>query len=99
VSLITNAVPKPLLTKLSPVPFPLLVRSNEVERPESKTKAISRPVVVVMVLPVLYAACNPKGAPLHLTTWSDPSKQMALPGAILIPIKARYELLVSIVTA
>ena len=50
----------------------------------------------MIALPVLYAACNPNGAPLHLTTWFEESKQMALPLTVCIPFKVKEELLRSI---
>src|SRR5579871_3788302 len=51
VSLITTALPVPAFTRFNPVALPLLVKSKEVAvpRPEARVKAISRPVVVVIV--------------------------------------------------
>ena len=59
VSLIRSADPVPWLVKVKEVAIPVLLVSSY------KVKAISLPSVVVIVLPVLYAACSPKGAPLQ----------------------------------
>jgi len=71
VSLIMKALPVEVLVNKSPVALPLLVSVKEVgvSNPPPKVKSIFLPVVVVIALPVLYAACKPKGAPLQLTTW------------------------------
>jgi hypothetical protein len=54
ISLITKAVARPSFVSV-----------REVLRPVPKVNAIFLPTVVVIVLPVLYAACNPNGAPVH----------------------------------
>src|SRR5216683_1331402 len=45
-----------------------------------------------MVLPVLYAACKPNGAPLHSATLLEASRQRALPGAVVRPVILKKEL-------
>ena len=86
-----------LITKADPVPPLVKLKEVWVVKPLPKVKLRSLPSVVVMVLPVLYAACSPNGAELHLTTWFDPSKQIALPLTVCIPFKVKEELLRSIV--
>lgn len=88
VSLMTKALAVPALVKVKDVAVPLSVEASY------KVKAIFRPVVVVIVLPVLYAACKPNGAPLHLVTLLEPSTQSAVPVAVPKPVRTRYELLV-----
>ena len=55
VSLMTSALPVPALVKAKPVALPLLVKVKDVGvvKPELSVKAMFRPSVVVIVLPVL----------------------------------------------
>ena len=78
VSFIAMAAPVPwLVTKNAPVvALPSLVNVNAVDSPAPKVKSIFLSTVVVIALPVLYAACKPNGAALHLTTWFKVSKQI-----------------------
>ena len=81
VSLTTIAVPVPALVSAKPVALPLLARVNEVgvARPDAKVKAILLPVVVVMVLPPLYADCRVTVLAEHLVTLFEPSIHRAVP--------------------
>ena len=78
VSLIAIAAPVPwLVTKNAPVvALPSLVKVKAVDSPAPKVKSIFLSAVVAILLPVLYAACKPNGAPLHLTIWFKLSRQI-----------------------
>src|SRR3989339_1971990 len=57
----------------------------------AKVKAMLRPVVVVMVLPPLYADCRENTAPEQTTTLFDESKQRVLPLSVCNPFKITVE--------
>ena len=72
---------------------PLLVKVNEVgvARPEAKVKVMFLPVVVVMVLPLLYAACRLCDAALQLMTSFEPFIHNAVPVFEVKPFSMRLE--------
>ena len=78
---------------------PALVKVNEVGVPNepAKVKAMFEPLVVVMVLPPLYADCNEKVAPEHSTTSLDPFRQRAAPEEVVNPVIFKNELLPGLV--
>jgi len=59
----------------------LLVRVNDVgdARPDARVKAMFLPVVVVMVLPLLYADCRLCDAELQEMTWFETFVHKAVP--------------------
>ena len=63
----------------------------------AKVNAISLLFVVVIVLPLLYAVCNPCEDALQVTIWFDASIQSDVPDAEVSPVTAKYELLVGLV--
>ena len=73
---------------------PALVKVNEVgvANPLAKVKAIFEPLVVVMVLPALYADCKLKLDEEHSTTSVDPFKHNIFPVAVVNPVKLKSEL-------
>jgi hypothetical protein len=80
---------------------PALVKVNEVgvPNPLAKVKAMLDPLVVVMVLPPLYADWRLKVAPEHSTTSFDPFKQSAAPEDVPKPVMSKNEVpVVAIVT-
>ena len=58
-----------------------------------KVNAISRPSVVSIVLPPLYAVCNVMEAAEHFVTLSVASTQRVVPVAVVKPVSFRNELL------
>jgi hypothetical protein len=60
---------------------PALVKVNEVGvvNPLARVKAMLEPLVVVIELPPLYAACREKVEPEHSTTLSELFRQRADP--------------------
>ena len=80
---------------------PALVKVNEVgvPNPLAKVKAMFEPLVVVMVLPALYADCKLKLDEEHSTTSVDPFKHNIFPVAVVNPVKLKKEVpLVATVT-
>ena len=57
----------------------------------ARVKAMSRPSVVLMVLPPLYADCNVIDAAEHFTTLLEPSIQRVLPVVVVSPATFRNE--------
>jgi hypothetical protein len=70
---------------------PALVRVNEVEveSPDAKVKAMLDPLVVVMVLPPLYAVWREKVEPEHSTTSLELLRQRAVPDDVVNPVKSK----------
>jgi hypothetical protein len=80
---------------------PALVKVNEVgvPNPLAKVKAMLDPLVVVMVLPPLYADWRLKVDPEHATTSLELFRQRAAPEEVVNPVKLKNEVpLVLIVT-
>jgi len=72
---------------------PALVRLNEVEvpKPEARVKAMSRPVVVVIVFPPLYADCKVIEAAEQATKLLLVSKHRVEPVAVCKPLNTTVE--------
>jgi len=71
----------------------LLVRVKEVgvARPDARVKAILLPLVVVIVLPPLYAVCKVTELEEHWVTSFDPFRQRGVPAVpgVVKPVKVR----------
>ena len=78
---------------------PALVKVNEVgvANPLAKVKAIFEPLVVVMVLPPLYADWRLKVDPEHSTTSLEPFRHKAAPEEVVNPVIFKNELLPGLV--
>ena len=81
------------------VPWFVRVKDVGIDKPLAKVKAIFDPLVVVMVLPPLYAFWRLKVFPVHSTTSLEPFKQSEVPVEVVNPVKLKKEVpLVATVT-
>lgn len=80
-----------VIAKASAVP--LLARVNDVgdARPDASVNPMLLPVVVVIVLPLLYADCRLCDAEEQILVWLEPSTQSAVPDVVGRPLSVRNE--------
>ena len=80
------------MMKAGAVPALVKVKDVGVARLPAKVKAMFDPLVVVIVLPPLYADWRLKVEPEHSTTSFELFKQRAAPEEVVNPVRLRKEL-------